>query len=61
MGKLHERYLEITKGTYHNYLMMVVRKEHYFHDNSIAIELEELFQFFNLDALDKFVVSSYYL
>ena len=60
MRKLHEWYEEITKGD-HNYLMVAVRYEHYYREDSIAIELEELFQFFNLDALDKSVVSSYCL
>jgi hypothetical protein len=48
MGKLHEWYLELTKRTYRNYLMMAVQKKHYFREDSIAIELEDLFQFFNL-------------
>jgi hypothetical protein len=60
MEKLHEWYLEITMGD-RNYLMGAVRKVHYFREDSIAIELEKLFQLFNLDALDKSIVSSYYL
>jgi hypothetical protein len=58
---LHEWYLELTKRTDRNYLMMAVQKKHYFHEDSIAIDLEELFQFFNIDTLDKSVITSYYL
>jgi hypothetical protein len=61
MGKMHEWYVEITKETYRNYLMMTIRKEHYFREDSIAIELEELFQFFSIDTLNKSVITSYYL
>jgi hypothetical protein len=60
MKKLHEWNEEITKGD-RKHLMVAVRKEHYYREDSIDIELEELFQFITLDALYKSVVSSYFL
>jgi hypothetical protein len=60
MKKLHEWNEEITKGD-RKHLMVAVRNEHYYREDSIDIELEELFQFFTLDALYKSVVSSYFL
>jgi hypothetical protein len=60
MRKLHEWYEEITKLD-RNYLMVAVQNDHYYGEDSIAIELEGLFHLFNLDALDKSVASSYCL
>jgi hypothetical protein len=33
--------------------MVKVTKEHYFREDAISIDLEEFFQLYNLDALDK--------
>ena len=38
-----------------------VNMEHYFREDEIHIELEEFFQLFNQDALDKSLVSCYCL
>jgi hypothetical protein len=40
---------------------VAVKKEHYFREDTINIELEELFQLYNQDALDKSIVSCYCL
>jgi hypothetical protein len=42
-------------------LMVNVTKEHYICDNDRCIELEELFQLYNQDALDKSIISCYCL
>ena len=60
MRRLHEWYLEVVKKD-RQYLMVAVRKEHYYREDSIAIEIEELFQLFNQDSLDKSLVSCYCL
>jgi len=41
--------------------MVEVKKEHYLLEYQICIELEELFQLYNQDALDKSIVSCYCL
>jgi hypothetical protein len=60
MRKWHEWYDKITKGD-RNYLMMAIRNDHYYGEDSIAVEIEEWFQLFNLDALDKSIINSYCL
>ena len=42
-------------------LMVAVKNEHYFREDLLCIELEELFQLYNQDALDKSIVSCYCL
>ncbi len=41
--------------------MVKVKEEDYFHETALSIEYTELFQLFNLDALDKSIVSCYCL
>jgi len=60
MRRLHEWYMKVVKDG-RTMLMVAVKKEHYFIDNEICIELEELFQLYNQDALDKSIVSCYCL
>ena len=60
MRRLHEWYMKVVKDR-RTMLMVAVKKEHYFIDNEICIELEELFQLYNQDALDKSIVSCYCL
>jgi hypothetical protein len=61
MRKLHEWYMEASKeGT--NYIIAGVKDEHYFNgDEEIYVEFDELFQFYNQDAVDKSIVSCYCL
>ena len=42
-------------------LMVKVKKEHYFREDEICINFEELFQLYNQDTLDKSIVSCYCL
>ena len=42
-------------------LMVAVKNEHYFREDELCIGLEELFQLYNQDALDKSIVSCYCL
>jgi hypothetical protein len=58
MRKLHELYEKITKQD-RNYLMVEVRKDHHYREDSTAIQIEELLQLFNLNALNKSIVCSY--
>ena len=60
MRNLHQWYVrEIKLGR--ESLMVKVKREHYFHENDVWIENEELFQLFNQKALDKSLVSCYCL
>ena len=60
MRRLHDWYMDVTKEG-RLYLYAKVRKEHYFHEDEIIIHLEELFQLYNQDALDKSIMSNYCL
>ena len=60
MRRLHEWYMEAIKEG-RMMLMVEVKKEHYFLEYQKCIELEELFQLYNQDALDKSIVSCYCL
>ena len=60
MRRLHEWYMKSSKEG-REMLMVAVKNEHYFREDSICIELEELFQLYNQDALDKSIVSCYCL
>ena len=61
MRRLHEWYLRACRRG-DRYLTVYLRDEHYFRGREeINLELEELFQLFNQDALDKAVISCYCL
>ena len=59
MYELHQWYMNITKISNRESLM-VVKKDHYFHEKAVSVEYSEL-QLFNQDALDKSIVSCYCL
>ena len=59
MYELHQWYMNITKISNRESLMMNVKHEHYYHEKALAIEYPELFQLFNQDALDKSIISCY--
>ena len=61
MYELHQWYMNITKISNRESLMVNVKEDHYFHKKALAIEYSELFQLFNQDALDKSIVSCYCL
>ena len=61
MYELHQWYMDITKISNRESLMMKVKEEHYFHENVLYVEFTELFQLFNQDALDKSIISCYCL
>jgi hypothetical protein len=61
MRRLHEWYLKACRRG-DRYLTVYLRDEHYFRGgDEINIDVEELFQLFNQDALDKAVISCYCL
>ena len=61
MYELHRWYMDITKISNRESLMVKVEKDHYFHKLAVSVEYSELFQLFNQDALDKSLVSCYCL
>ena len=61
MYELHQWYMNITKISNRESLMVNVKHDHYYHEKALAIEYPELFQLFNQDALDKSIVSCYCL
>ena len=61
MYELHQWYMDITKNSNRESLMVNVRKDHYYHEKVVSVEYSELFQLFNQDAIDKSLVSCYYL
>ena len=61
MYELHQWYMNITKISNRESLMVNVKEEHYFHEKAVSVEYSELFQLFNQDALDKSIVSYYCL
>ena len=61
MYELHEWYMDITKITNRESLMVNVKKDHYFHEKDVSVEYSELFLLYNQDALDKSVISCYCL
>ena len=61
MYELHQWYMNITKISNRESLMVNVKHEHYYHEKALAIEYPELFQLYNQDALDKSIVSCYCL
>ena len=61
MYELHQWYMDITKISNRESLMVNVKKDHYYHEKAVAVEYPELFQLYNQDALDKSIVSCYCL
>ena len=61
MYQLHQWYMNITKISNRESLMVNVKHEHYYHEKALTIEYPELFQLYNQDALDKSIVSCYCL
>ena len=61
MYELHQWYMDITKISNRESLMVQVKEDHYFNKKALSIEYSELFQLFNQDALDKSIVSCYCL
>ena len=61
MYELHQWYMNITKISNRESLMVNVKEEHYFHEKAVSVEYSELFQLYNQDALDKSIVSCYCL
>lgn len=61
MYELHQWYMNITKISNRESLMVNVKEEHYFHGKALSVEYSKLFQLYNQDALDKSIVSCYCL
>ena len=61
MYELHQWYMNITKISNRESLMVNVKKDHYYHEKAVSVEYSELFQLYNQDALDKSIVSCYCL
>ena len=61
MYELHQWYMNITKISNRESLMVNVKREHYYHEKALAVEYSELFQLYNQDALGKSIVSCYCL
>jgi hypothetical protein len=60
MRNLHTWYGIATKGGIET-IMVRVREEHYFQEYCVNVDFNELFQLYNLRALDKSIISSYCL
>jgi hypothetical protein len=61
LRKLHKWYMEASKDG-KNWIILGINDEHYFRGtDDINIEFAELFQLYNLDALDKSIISAYCL
>ena len=61
MYELHQWYMDITKRSDRESLMVQVEEDHYFNKKALSVEYSELFQLFNQDAPDKSIVSCYCL
>ena len=61
MYELHQWYMNITKISNRESLMVKVEEDNYFHKLAVSVEYSEIFQLFNQDALDKSLVSCYCL
>ena len=59
MRNLHKWYMHIKKNK--EYFAAQVREEHCFKNYSVNIQMDELFQLFNMRALDKSIISCYCL
>ena len=58
--QLHTWYVKASKkGLYQ--LMVKIRHEHFFREDSVCIDFEDLFYLYNLDALNKSIISTYCL
>jgi hypothetical protein len=60
MRRLHEWYMKAAKEE-RKFLMVAVRNEHYYRQDEICIEIDEFYQLFNQEALDKSLISCYCL
>jgi hypothetical protein len=60
MGNLHQWYLGACKENT-SYIVADIPEDYYFRKEEIHIEMNELWQLFNLDALDKSLMSCYCL
>ncbi|XP_071676863.1 uncharacterized protein [Lolium perenne] len=60
MRNLHTWYGVAAKGGMET-IMVRVKEEHYFQEYSVSVDFSELFQLYNLRALDKSIVSCYCL
>ena len=60
MRNLHQWYLDACKVD-QRYIVANIPEEYYFRKEEIHIEMNELWQLFNLDALDKSLMSCYCL
>ena len=60
MRRFHEWYMKASKE-HRNWLILKVRKSHYFIEDEVPIEFTEFFQLFNLKELDKSILSCYCL
>jgi len=58
--QLHQWYLRAAKKRV-DAIMVKVTEEHYYRDDSISIYLQDLFYLYNLDGLDKSIISTYCL
>jgi hypothetical protein len=61
MRKFHDWYIKTSKRGEQTMLMAKVASDYYFREDKIHIEFLEFFQFMNLDALDKSLMSCYCL
>jgi hypothetical protein len=61
LRKFHDLYLRTSKRGEQTMLVANVGPEYYFREDEIHIDFSEFFQFMNLDALDKSLMSCYYL
>ena len=60
MWNLHQWYLDVCKEN-KKFIVANIPEEYYFRKEEIHIEMNELWQLFNLDALDKSLMSCYCL
>jgi hypothetical protein len=60
MRNLHAWYSNATKKGIES-IMVRVKEEHYFQEYSVSVDFGELFQLYNLRALDKSIISCYCL
>ena len=61
MYEVHRWYMDITKISNRESLMVNVNKDHYYHEKAVTVENSELIRLYNKDTLDKSIVSCYCL
>jgi hypothetical protein len=61
MQRFHDWYMKMSERGEQTMLVAKVGSEYYFREDEIHIEFLEFFQFMNLDALDKSLMSCYCL